>query len=913
MLQPWLVILVSAVYFLLLFTIAYLVDNKKLGLDRFLKLPFVYALSLGVYCTAWTFYGSVGRAASSGIGFLPIYIGPTLMALLWVVILKRMISISRNQRITTISDFVASRYGKSSRLAKLVSVVCVVGIIPYIGLQLKAVSGSFHVLVSTETAMAEHGGLFSDTAFYTTIAMILFGILFGARHLDSSKRHEGLVAAVAFESVVKLVAFLVAGISIVWFIFNGPIDLFSQAAEKGITDGLFTFGEATITYSEWFWLTLISMFAILLLPRQFQVAVIENISVRHVDTAVWLFPLYLLLINLFVIPIALAGLILFPAGTVDADTFVITIPLMHDMPAVAMLVFIGGISAATSMVIVAVVAISTMLSNDLFVPALLKWKSPKSQNLPDESIQSQLLFIKRLSVVLVLLASYFFISFINQEYSLVSIGLISFAAVAQFAPAIFGGMFFKKVSETGAFAGIISGSLIWFYTLVWPTFELSGIFATTALDYGPAGIWWLNPHALFGLNSLDPVSHSVFWSLSINSFIFAFISIIRKPKIPEIAQAELFTSIDIETGNSGQGLTMDYRTAAKDELLQILTRFLGEQKTQKALSDFNLGHDSTLQKDSNEANEAFIQYAESVLGGIIGAASAREIVSSAVSERPIHLENVMVLLDETRQALEYSRALESKTAELNKTTDRLTVANEKLKELDLLKDEFMYTVTHELKTPLTSIRAFSELIKDHPEMDPEKKNHFLGIITSETDRLSRLITQILELQKFEQGFTSKNKQALYIFDFIDKTLQAAHGLIHEKNNFELQLDVDRNTKILADNDFLEQAVLNLLSNATKFANKENPRILLHLCIDQNMVCIAIHDNGEGLAEEERELVFKKFSRGKFAVESGVSGSGIGLAVVKAIAEDHKGLVTAGDSHLGGACFKMHLPILKDIS
>ena len=402
------IILISLVYIGILFAIAYVGDKRADAGRSLISNPYVYALSMAVYCTAWTFYGSVGRAARGGTDFLPIYIGPTLMAALWWFVLRKIIRISKQNRITSIADFIASRYGKSIALGGLVTVIAVIGIVPYIALQLKAVATSFTLLWNHAdlTAAGQSGATTAaaDTAFYVALVLAAFAILFGTRHLDVTEHHEGLVAAIAFESVIKLLAFLAVGIFVTFGIYNGFGDLFQRAAADPPLRQLFTLGRATNSYSGWAALLLLSMMAIMFLPRQFQVAVVENVDERHLNKAIWLFPLYLLVINLFVLPIAFGGLLHFPDGKVDADTFVLTVPMAEGQEALALLVFLGGFSAATGMVIVETVALSTMVSNDLIMPLVLGLRMLPLHERGD--LGGVILAIRRIAIAVILLLGY---------------------------------------------------------------------------------------------------------------------------------------------------------------------------------------------------------------------------------------------------------------------------------------------------------------------------------------------------------------------------------------------------------------------------------------------------------------------------------------------------------------------------
>ncbi|MCB0154615.1 MAG: histidine kinase, partial [Anaerolineae bacterium] len=714
MLQGWVIVIVALAYIGLLFAIAYYGDKRADAGRSLISNPYIYALSLAVYCTAWTFYGSVGRAASSGIGFLPIYLGPTLVIILGWFVLHKMIRISKVNRITSIADFIASRYGKSTGLGRLVTVIAVVGIIPYISLQLKGISTSFTVLSHYPNIVmpAQIGNLpvLSDTAFYVALLLAAFAILFGTRHLDATEHHEGLVAAIAFESVVKLLTFLAVGIFVTYGLYNGFGDLFARAAAEPDLQRLFTM---TDTPGSWAWLTFISMMAILFLPRQFQMTVVENVNEGHLNKAIWLFPLYLLAINIFVLPITFGGLLHFPNGAVDPDTFVLALPLVEGQGVLALAVFIGGLSAATSMVIVATVALTTMVSNDLVMPILLRWTALRLTERSDD-LGWLLLRIRRSAIVIILLLGYGYFRATGQSQALVSIGLISFAAVAQFAPAMLGGMYWKGGSRSGALVGLSAGFVVWSYTLPLPSLVEAGWLPQSFIDNGPLGLTILKPYALLGLTGLDPISHAMLWSMLVNIGGYVVVSLLSQQSVLEHTQATLF--VDIFKHSSGGDRSRFWRGSASVESLRaLLGRFLETHRAEAAFEAYarqrglNWSHEQ-------QADAELVDFVETQLAGAIGAASARIMVASVVKEETLSIEEVLHILDETSQVIAYSHQLELKSRELEAATTELRAANEQLKELDRLKDDFMSTVTHELRTPLTSIRAFSEILFDNPAL-----------------------------------------------------------------------------------------------------------------------------------------------------------------------------------------------------
>ncbi len=750
MLTGSVIVLASFVYVGLLFAIAYYGDKRADAGRSIIANPYIYALSLAVYCTSWTFYGSVGRAATSSIGFLPIFLGPTLMAMLWWYVMLKMIRISKANRITSIADFIASRYGKSQLLGGLVTIIAVIGIVPYISLQLKAVSNSFSIILKYPALAAPDSQatipLLADNTFYIALLLAVFTILFGTRHLDASERHEGLVAAIAFESVVKLLAFIAVGVYVTYVLYDGFADIFTSAVEYPQLRRLLEFGGTSVDHASWASLTFLSMLAIMFLPRQFQVAVVENVDERHLKKAVWLFPLYLFAINIFVLPIAFAGLMHFPAGNVDTDTFVLTLPIAQQQSLLTLTVFIGGLSAATGMVIVETIALSTMVCNNLAMPLLLRLTVLHLQERAD--LSTLIVGIRRGAIVGVLMLGYAYFRLAGEAYALVSIGLISFTAVAQFAPAILGGMFWKGATRRGAICGLLAGFAVWVYTLLLPSFAKSGWLPIAFVEHGAFGMHLLKPLELFGLTGLDDITHCLFWSLSCNIGAYISVSLLTTQSIAEQIQAALFVDAHIEPRRQrAESLRGD---ASLNELITLLGRFLGQRRAHDAFAAY-ASRSGVRSAKELKPDAKLIHFAETLLAGAIGAGSAHVVVASIIQEEPLGIDKVMNILDETSQALAYSRQLEQKSRELEVATAELRSANQRLQELDRLKDDFVSTVTHELRTPLTSIRAFSEILHDNPALELAQREKFLTIITRESERLTRLINQVLDLAKIESG------------------------------------------------------------------------------------------------------------------------------------------------------------------
>ena len=910
MLQGWVIVLTSFAYLGLLFAIAYYADRRADAGRSVIASPYIYSLSLGVYATAWTFYGSVGRAAADGVGFLPIYIGPTLMIALWWVVMRKIIRISKRNRITSLADFIASRYGKSALLGGLVTVIALVGILPYISLQLKAVSNSFSIVLEyPEIIMPASEAtlpLLQDTAFWVALILAAFTILFGTRNLDAAEHHQGMVAAIAFESVVKLFAFLAVGAFITYGIYDGFGDVFARAAAVPKLAAMMTPLEGVAGgYASWMWLTVLSMLAIMFLPRQFQVAVIENVDEKHLNKAIWLFPLYMIAINLFVLPIAFGGVLHFPSGHVDADTFVLTLPMAEKQELLALLVFIGGLSAATGMVIVETIALSTMICNDLLMPILLRLQWLKLNQRRD--LTGLLLGIRRGAIVLMLLLGYLYFRLAGEAYALVSIGLISFAAVAQFAPAVLGGIFWKGGTRRGALWGLLAGFGVWFYTLLLPAIARSGWLPISLLEVGPFGIELLNPQQLFGLARLDHITHAMIWSMIANVGAYVCGSLWGEQSADEHRQASLFVDV-YKQGGEGGGARFWRGTASVPDLYQLLARFVGSTAAVGAIDDYTRSRGLTQPDNPLKADADFVHYIEMQLAGAIGAASARVMVASVVKEEALTLEEVREILDEASQVVVYSHRLEQKSRELEAATAELRVANERLTELDRLKDDFISTVTHELRTPLTSIRAFSEILLDDPEIELAQRKNFLGIITKETARLSRLINQVLDLAKIESGSAEWEESSIDMKELVADTVEGMGQLFREKN---IQIDLalpERVPAVTGDFDRIVQVLLNLLSNATKFCDRENGKIRVELSAQDAHVRVAVCDNGPGVSEEYQAAIFDKFRQGGDTLTGKPQGTGLGLHISRHIVERFGGKIWAESRPGEGACFYFTIPI-----
>ncbi len=647
--QGWLVVATGVLYIAFLFAVASYGDRLAMGGRWRAARPLIYAMSLSVYCTSWTFFGSVGLSARTGYDFLPVYIGAGLMIGLGFPIVLRIVRLAKDQNITSIADFIASRYGKSQQVGAVVTLIAVIGTLPYIALQLKAISTS----VATMVGYLQYDGTFTnapiltDSALFVALALAAFAILFGTRHIDATEHQDGMMLAIATESIVKLCAFLVVGVFVTFVMFDGPSELLARAAAAG--DIMSRFSQE-MHGGTWVTITGLSLMAIILLPRQFHVTVVENHSESEIRRAAWLFPLYLVLINLFVVPIAIAGLVTFGDDLVDADMFVLALPMAAGSNWVTLLAFIGGLSAATAMVIVEAVALSIMVCNDIVVPAMLRHGSAEMQR-PD--VGRRLLLVRRVAIVVILLLAYAYYRTAGNTAALASIGLLSFAAIAQLAPAFFGGMIWRRATARGAIAGILAGFGVWIYTLLLPAFAKSRIVPESLIEHGPWGIGFLRPEHLFHLE-FAPLAHGVFWSLSVNIAAFILVSLMRRPEPIERLQANVFVQTDLTPITPARRLWKS--SVSLGELMDTVSRYLGEDRTQRSFANFAAERGLTLDP-RGEIDMHSLRYAEHLLASAIGAPSSRLVLALLLRRRDVSSKQALKLLDDASEAIVYNRDL----------------------------------------------------------------------------------------------------------------------------------------------------------------------------------------------------------------------------------------------------------------
>jgi Na+/proline symporter/CheY-like chemotaxis protein len=650
MIQAWIIITIALLYVGFLFAVAYYGDKLARRRGAPGGRPTIYALSLAVYCTSWTFFGSVGLATTTGLDFLAVYLGPIAVFAFGRPLIERIIKLSKSQNITSIADFMAARYGKNPVVAAVVTIIAVAGVLPYIALQLKAVSQSVTTLVQPlGWAATFPGNPITDIAFLIALTMAAFAILFGTRHIEATEHQEGLMLAIATESVVKIGAFLIVGTFITYSMFGGIGPLIEQAAQRPEIIGLFARGFHGGT---WLTVTFLSSVCIILLTRQFHVTIVENNSEREVGRATWLFPLYLIAINIFVVPIAIAGMLTFEKGTVDSDMYLLALPISQGVDFITILAFLGGLSAATAMVIVESVALSIMICNDLVMPIILHRRQTGIVDRQD--MGAVLLYIRRIAIFAILMLAYIFYRLVGDAYGLASIGLLSFAGMAQFAPAFFGGLIWRRATARGAIAGILAGFGVWAYTLLIPYFVKAGLVAPAILTDGLFGLTLLRPEALFYMN-FDPLTHGVVWSLFFNILAYVTVSLLREPEPIERIQANVF--IENSFPRAAAPAFRPWRTSITvEDLTRTVARYLGEERTQRSFADYALANNMELPAKA-EADIHLVRFTENLLASAIGTASARLVMSLTIRRRNVGMKSAMKLLDDASEAIQYNRDL----------------------------------------------------------------------------------------------------------------------------------------------------------------------------------------------------------------------------------------------------------------
>ena len=863
-------------YLALLFFIAFWAEKRKSNF--WANNPYVYSLSLAVYCTAWTYYGSIGVAANQGLEYLAIYIGPIIIIPAWIVINSKIIRISRVNKISSIADFISLRYGNSRSFGAIISVVCILAIIPYIGLQIKAISDTFHLVTKSENP----NNIFTDTATYVVLLIAIFSSYYGTRYVDASEKRLGIISAVAVESFLKLIFFVILGIFVTYGIFNGFDDIYEKAKNLPEFTQRNSFNGLEGSFN-WMLTSMLSMTAIFLLPRQFHTTIIENRKENHLKTAIWVFPLYLLIFNFFVFPIAWGGKILFLGQNVNPELFPILIPQKFGSILISVIVFLGGLSASISMIIISSVTLSIMLSNNVIIP--YGWIDTfKTKN--DTFNNKNIVNIRKVSIFLLIITAFVFYKYLILESSLFSVGLVSFVLIAQLAPSFFGAIFWRRGTYTGAVIGLILGILICYINLIIPQY-LKAINPELAINQ-------YRILQFFKIPYLETIPQVFFWSLLANATVFTIISVSSKGNYRERNYAEIYVDINRYIQNH-EGAYIWKGKANVSDIRKILVKFLGDKKTKQALKIFNLKYN--IDDENDTADSRFIKFSENLLSGRIGTASAKILIEGVTKEDKISLPEVLKILEESKENITLNRKLTEQSRQLRRLSDDLRSANSSLIEKDKQKDDFLDSVTHELRTPITAIRAAGEILLDDDDIPVEIKKDFLENIISESDRLNELINDILYLDKLESGTIKLNINKNNIIDTYHKALKPIYHLIQQKNIHHSEINLLNDNEFYYDEARIIQVFQNILGNAYKFT-EESGMIQVKFQEKDNLLKIGIFNTGKKIPDEDIDLIFDKFYQSKHQNIRKPVGTGLGLAICKKIIDAHQGKIYAENKEIG---------------
>ena len=870
-------------YLGILFFIAYFAEKKRSSF--WVNNPYVYSLSLAVYCSAWTYYGSIGVAANQGLEYMAIYVGPIIIIPSWIYLNSKIIRISRVNKISSIADFIGLRYGNSRSLSAIIALVCILAIIPYIALQIKSISETFHLITETENSTS----ILFDSSTYVVIIIALFSSYYGTKYVDASEKRLGIISAVAAESFFKLIFFVILGLFVVYGVFNGFEDIYRQAeklpdfAAKNSFNGL----EGSFN---WFLMLMLSMSAIFLLPRQFHTAIIENRKEKHIKTAIWLFPLYLLIFNFFVFPIAWGGKILFFGQEVNPELYSILIPQKFGNIFISTLVFFGGLSACISMIIISSISLSIMLSNNIIIP--YGWLDKfKSENDTDNT--KSIVNIRKVSIFLLIISGFIFYKYLLLGKSLFSIGLVSFVLIAQLGPSFFGAIFWRRGTYAGSVSGIIVGVLLCFLGLILPSFSE---------NFVQSEFYQSEFFSFFKIPYLSPITQIFFWSMLVNSALFILISANTVSNYRERNYAELYVDIDDYIQNHENAYIWK-GTANVSDIQKILGRFLGQKKTEQALKIFNLKYNIT--DESDTADSRFIKFSENLLSGRIGTASAKILIEGVTKEDKISLPEVLQILEESKENISINKQLSEQSSQLLKLSGDLQVANINLIEKDQQKDEFLDSVAHELRTPLTAIRATSEILLDDEDMPAKLKKDFLENIISESDRLNEIINDILYLDKLETGTISLHISENNIIETFKKSLKPLLHLFDQRHLHHSEVHLLENEIYRFDEQRMIQVFQNILGNALKFTNEQG-MIQTKFQEKDDQLKISVFNTGKTIPEEDLEFIFDKFYQSKNQNLRKPIGSGLGLAICKKIMIAQNGNIEVKNKEIG-VSFEIYLP------
>jgi signal transduction histidine kinase len=766
-----------------------------------------------------------------------------------------MVRIAKIHNITNIADFISTRYGKDSRIGLGVTLISLFAGIPYIGLQLKAIAQSFD-LITQSTPSAT---FYQDPSFLLFISLTLFILVLGPRRFDSSEKHEGMIFTIAMESIIKLVAFLAIGIYISYQIYQGwegTLQLHTISLPSIETNG---------GYGNWFIQFILCGIAFLFLPRVFHVAVVEIGEEENLKQASWIFPLYMLLINIFVIPLGIAGYALLNSSGLNSDLYVLGLPIHFHSKLLAFIVYLGGFSAASGMVIMETMAISSMISNNLIMPLLLRQKGFFSDN--QNQLGSINQNIRRIMIVVIMILGYVHYRETESLVNLVSVGMTSFVIVAQFAPATILGIYWKKASRQGALTGILTGFIISAALLFLPNLGIST--------------------DVFRIEGLNPVSNATYWSITFNVLALYAVSITSKQNGKDANQSYLFVDV-FEYSKNIENSTIWRGKARLRDLRQALSGFIGKINTEQRLKQIAKANNLSLSE--TYADPILVTQTEKILAGFVGSTSARLIISAISKEEQIGMSEVILLLQKSRD---------------------LQASNAELVKIDAQKNEFLTTVTHEIRSPITSIRSLSEIMVEHEDISQEERKTFLETIIQESDRLSRLVNQVLDLEKLAAGKVNFDMHSVDLGDVIEKAMMNFTA-IAQQNQVGIQVDVSQKRtqrQIHGDFEKLVQVIINLLSNAIKNVEPSKGIIQVRLYENATHICIDVEDNGIGIDPKYHDQIFEKFKQVDNPNRK-IDSSGLGLSISKKIIEMHQGTIHLESSLGHGAKFILKLPIQK---
>lgn len=879
--------IVVLIYLALLFLAAYLAEKKKSKM--WINNPYIYALSLAVYCTAWTYYGSIGVAAKSGLDYLTIYIGPIMIIPAWIYINTRIVRISRVNKISSIADFISLRYGNSRSFSAIITLVCLFAIIPYIGLQIKAISETFHLV--TETAASKN--LLTDSATFVVVLIAVFASYYGTRYVDASEKRLGIISAIALESFLKLFFIIILGVFVIYFIFDGFGDIYQKASKFSDFKAKNTFNGIEGAMN-WMVLCMISGTAICILPRQFHTAIVENRQEKHIKTAIWFFPLYLLIFTIFIFPIAWGGRLIFDGQNVNPEFYSILIPQYFDNTWITVFVFLGGLSSCISMIIISAITLSIMLSNNLIIPYGLLGKF-KAEN--EVQNNRNITNIRKFSIFGLVILAFAFYKYFILKTSLDSVGLISFIVIAQLAPSFFGAIFWRRGSYKGAVTGLIAGLIICYFGLIIPQYyfsynsEVKGVVRDV-----------YNAFDFFKISFLGHIPQIFFWSILVNTALFTILSVSMKGNYRERNFAELYVDIDKYIQNHENAFIWR-GTAYVSDIQNILERFLGKKKTEQAMRIFNIKYNIDSQTET--ADSRFIKFSENLLAGRIGTASAKILIEGVTKEDKISLKEVLNILEESKENITLNKKLTEKSEELKQLSNDLTVANANLIVKDRQKDDFLDSVAHELRTPITAIRSAGEILADDDDIPLDIKKEFLNNIITESDRLSEIINDILYLDKLQHGEIALNIQENNIIETYKKSLNPILHLIQQKFIHISEVDLLNHYLFEYDEARFIQLFQNILGNALKFTEEQGV-IQTKFSEKDDTLIIKIFNTGKHIPDEDLEMIFDKFYQSKNQNILKPTGSGLGLAISKRIVEAHSGKIKAENSGLG-VTFTITLP------